>query len=288
MGSSATNASFEYCEDLVRRGDKDRFLASLFAPEEDRKHLFALYAFNLEVARIRDVVSDALPGEMRLQWWRDTLTGCGHGEIGRHPVAAALIETIDTCDLSCHPFLDLIEARTFDIYDDPMPSVGDLEAYARATASQPMAVATEILGARGCNWTAAMVDHGGIAYAITGLLRAMPFHAARGQIFLAGDILERNGVRREDMLGGQETPAVTAALADFRALARRHLDEAGSCIRDICRQAVPAVLPIALVRPYLNHMERSCYRPFAEHCVVPQWRRQWILWSAARRARKVC
>lgn len=288
MGGPAAADCFSYCEELVRRGDKDRFLASLFAPEDNRKHLFALYAFNLEVARIRDVVSDALPGEMRLQWWRDALAGCGHGEVGRHPVAAALIETLDRCDLSCQPFHDLIEARTFDIYDDPMPTIPDLEAYARATSSQPMAVASEILGVRGCNWTAAMVDHGGIAYAITGLLRAMPFHASRGQIFLPDEIIARHGVDREDLFSARETPELRAALTEVRALARHHLDQAGTCIRDICKQAVPAVLPIALVRPYLQTMDRPGYKPFAEKCVVPQWRRQWTLWKAARTATKTC
>ncbi len=288
MGGSAAAACYCYCEDVVRRGDKDRFLASLFAPEEGRKHLFALYAFNLEVARIRDVVSDALPGEMRLQWWRDALAGCGHGEVGRHPVAAALIETVEKCDLSRQPLLDLIEARTFDIYDDPMPSVADFEAYCRATSAQPMALATEILGARGCNWTTTMVDHGGTAYAITGLLRAMPFHASRGQVFLPDDVIARHGARREDIFAGNVSPELGAALAELRKLAWHHLNEAGSCIRDICREAVPAVLPIALVRPYLERMDRPGYRPFEEKCVVPQWRRQWILWRAARTATRVC
>lgn len=286
MPGQAAQVCYCHCEELVRRGDKDRFLASLFAPDEQRKHLFALYAFNLEVARVRDVVSDALPGEMRLQWWRDAIGGCGHGDVGRHPVAAALIDTVEACDLPRQPLLDLIEARAFDIYDDPMPTVAHLEAYARATCSQPMAVATDILGARGCNWTATMVDHGGIAYAVTGLLRAMPFHASRGQVFLPIDVMDRQGARCEDVLAGKETPELLAALADLRALARRHLDAAGDCIRDICRQAVPAVLPIALVRPYLEHMERRSFRPFAEKCVVPQWRRQWILWKAARAATK--
>lgn len=288
MGGAATTASYRYCEDLVRRGDKDRFLASLFAPEAERRHLFALYAFNLEVARIRDVVSDALPGEMRLQWWRDALAGCGHGEVGRHPVAAALIETVEACDLSRQPLLDLIEARAFDLYDDPMHSVADFEAYCRATSSQPMALATEVLGARGCNWTASMVDHGGIAYAITGLLRAMPFHASRGQIFLPDDVMTRHGARREDIFSGTASPELSAVRAELRQLAWQHLDRAGYCIGEICRQAVPAILPIALVRPYLERMDRPDYKPFEDRCVVPQWRRQWILWNAARKATKVC
>ncbi|MEJ8573297.1 phytoene/squalene synthase family protein [Microbaculum marinum] len=288
MTDTASRDCFAHCEELVRRGDKDRFLATLFAPADKRSYIFALYAFNLEIARIRDAVSDALPGEMRLQWWRDALHGCGHGEVMRHPVAAALLETVERCELSAQPFLDLIEARSFDIYDDAMPTVTHLEAYSKATSSVPMEIAAAILGAAHCTATSTMIDHGGIAYAITGLLRAMPFHASSGQIFLPEDVLRRHGADYRDILAGKDTPQLRAALADLRGLARSHLEDAGNYISAILPQAIPAVLPIALVRPYLDRMERPDYAPFAEMCVVPQWRRQWILWRAARQAACCC
>jgi len=59
--------NFVHCEQLVRAGDKDRFLATLFAPAKYRRALFALYAFNLEVARVRELAREPLPGELRLQ-----------------------------------------------------------------------------------------------------------------------------------------------------------------------------------------------------------------------------
>ena len=65
--------SADYCHDLVRAGDKDRYLASLFAPDELRPYLLALYAFNIEIARVRETVSEAALGEIRLQWWRDAI-----------------------------------------------------------------------------------------------------------------------------------------------------------------------------------------------------------------------
>jgi hypothetical protein len=42
---------------LVRRHDRDRFLTVLFAPLPHRAALLALYAFNYEIARTREVVS---------------------------------------------------------------------------------------------------------------------------------------------------------------------------------------------------------------------------------------
>lgn len=283
---AALETSFEVCEDLVRRGDKDRYLTTLFAPADRRPALQALYAFNIEVARVRDLVSDPLPGEMRLQWWRDALAGCGHGEVGRHPVAAAVIETIDRFDLPVDPFLDLVEARTFDLYDDPMASLADLESYCRATASVLMRLGVRVLGAGDCLPAASMAQQGGVAYALTGLMRALPFHASRGQIFLPEDVLARHGADTAMVLGGRATPELSAALAELRQVAWSHLCDAGGCIPDIRKDAMAALLPISLVKPYLERMDRPDYHPFAARCVVPQWRRQLALWRAARHAHR--
>jgi phytoene synthase len=86
--------SFAHCENLAREADKDRWLATLFAPADRRPHLYALYAFDVEVARVRAVAREPMAGEIRLQWWREAISGTRPGEAAAHPVAAALFETI--------------------------------------------------------------------------------------------------------------------------------------------------------------------------------------------------
>src|SRR5262249_57436747 len=86
--------AFAHCEGLLRAADKDRFLTALFAPAACRDALFALYAFNLEIARVREVVREPVAGGIPLQWGSDVLGGAGPGEGAAHPVAAALLATI--------------------------------------------------------------------------------------------------------------------------------------------------------------------------------------------------
>src|SRR5437868_7198846 len=100
--------SFDHCEALVRAADKDRYLATLFAPERCRRALFALYAFNVEVARIRELAREPMPGEIRLQWWRDVFSSGGGSDFRADPVAAALSATIVRHALPLHAFIDLI------------------------------------------------------------------------------------------------------------------------------------------------------------------------------------
>ena len=134
-----------YCAELVRAADHDRFIATLFAPVDRRGALHALYAFNAEIARVRDVARAALPGEIRLQWWSDVINGERAGEAGANPLAAALLATVERHRLPSAKLIDLIEAHRFDLYDDPMAAVGDLEDYARRTSSALFALAMQIL-----------------------------------------------------------------------------------------------------------------------------------------------
>src|ERR1700747_1969528 len=127
--------NFAYCENLVRAGDKDCWLASLFAPAGRRAHLHALYAFNLEVARVRELAREPMAGEIRLQWWREVIAGTRPGEATANPVAAALMETVARHSLPVQTLLDLVEARAFDLYNDPMPSLDAFAGYGRRTAS---------------------------------------------------------------------------------------------------------------------------------------------------------
>jgi 15-cis-phytoene synthase len=276
--------AFQYCADHVRRLDKDRFLASQFAPEPARAHVLALYAFNLEVARVRELVSNPMPGEIRLQWWRDVLSGSGQGEVSDNPVAAALLETVRRFSLPVEALLNLIEARIFDLYDDPMPTLLDLEGYAGETASALIQLAAIVLEDGADPATHEIAGHAGVAYAITGLLRALPVHATRGQCFVPKDMLLRNGATPEDIAGARVTPGVLTTLADLREIARKHAGAVKAMSKSIPDQAVPAFLPMALVEPYLRRLSRSGLDPFREIVDIPGWQRPLILWWAAQMA----
>jgi phytoene synthase len=275
--------AFDHCEALVREGDKDRFLATLFAPTKYRRALHALYAFNLEVARVRETAREAMPGEVRLQWWRDVLGGAGRSDVAAHPVAAALRDTVVRYRLPPPMLADLIDARTFDLYDDPMPTVVELERYALQTSSALIEMAARILSDGRDPGVGALAGDAGVAYAIAGLLRALPVHAARGQCYVPVELLSRYGAKVEELHARKSTTGLRAALAELRLHARRHLTAARPLAAGIAPALAPALLPVALVAPLLKRMERRRYNPFRT-ADMPQWRRQWRIWRAARRA----
>jgi 15-cis-phytoene synthase len=278
------SSAYAECEKAIRAADRDRWLASLFAPASLRPYLHALYAFNLEIARVRDLVSDPLPGEMRLQWWRDAIEGVARGDVSGYPQAAALLDTIHRFRLPTKALLDMIEARTFDLYDDVMPSIVDLEGYCGETSSALIRYATIILAGGDNAPCAECAGHAGVAYALTGLLRAFAWTCARGQVYLPEEILTRHGLTRDSVIHGSNDPAIQRAVKEVRALAWRHLTETRRQIGAAKGAVAVAFLPVSLVGPYLEQMERPDYDPYRTRIEIPQWRRQWIIWASARRA----
>ena len=273
--------AFAYCAELVRTADRDRYLATLFAPAEHREALYALYAFNVEVARVRELSREPLPGEIRLQWWSEAVDGKRADEARANPVAAALLEIIERRKLAATRLIALIEAHRFDLYDEPMAGAGDLEAYASKTSSALISLAAQILTGVDVEEIA---EPAGIACAIVGVMHKFPQHAARRQLYVPVQLLEQHSVRVEEIFAAQSSAGLTATFAELRAIGGRYLAAVHERMARLPGNAVSAFLPVALVRPSLDRLRRC--DPFSPVELSP-WRRQWLIWRAARNTRRI-
>jgi len=272
--------AFSHCAELVRTADRDRFLATLFAPARSREALYALYAFNIEITRIPDLAREAIPGEIRLQWWREVLQKERAGEAAASPVAAALLSTLKRRRLAADNLQALVEARRFDLYNEPMRTIGELESYATRTSSALFAVAAQILGAD----AAAAARPAGIAYGLARALAALPRHAAQRKLYIPVELLARHGVAPEEVFSGRSSPGLNAAAAEMRGLARSNLDATEAALGALSRETLPAFLPLATVPPLLDRWKRSDVFAPAE---LSPWRRQWLIWRASRNPARV-
>ena len=111
---------------IARAADPDRALSAVFAPHDVRADLFALYAFNAELARIADQVTEPGLGDIRLQWWREAVDRAASGESVGHPVADAFGEMLSRRTLSRERVAALIDARSFDVGETAMPDAATI------------------------------------------------------------------------------------------------------------------------------------------------------------------
>jgi phytoene synthase len=273
--------NFSSCEDIIRKSDYDRYAASVFAPKPVRGHLCALYAFNYEIAKTAETVSEPLAGQIRLQWWREAIGELCEGKRREHPVVLALAETFRAHDLPQSLFDQMIDAREWDLDAMPFQDMAGLEAYADATSGNVMRLAARILGAG--EFLDGAAREAGIAYAIVGLLRAMPYRAANRRLALPLANLRAVGVSPDSIFAGEASAGLAAVFAQMAEAARTHLRAA----REIStpRKFLPALLPAALVPLYLKPMTRGGFHPFRDVVDVPVYRRQLAMLRAVIKRR---
>jgi phytoene synthase len=276
---------FEHCAALVREADRDRYLATLFAPADKRDALLALYAFNVEIGRVRDVAREPMPGEIRLQWWREVLSGERDGEAAAHPVAAALMAALEQHGIRPDRLTAIVDAHTFDLYDEAMATLDDLDNYGVMTQSALIDIAADMLGGGGPD-SMMLIRHAGIASTVTTVLAGLARQAARRQLYIPLEVLDRHGVDREDIFAGRASETLKAALAELRHHARRQLKAASQEMADAPPAIWPALLPYALLGPTLRPMERRGYEPF-DVAPLSSLKRQWLIWRASRNPKRI-
>jgi phytoene synthase len=272
-GTASSNGNADSCLDEVRRRDHDRFLTALLAPADRRAALFALYAFNAEIARVREAVSEPMLGQIRLQWWRETVEALTRGEVRGHEAAAALAETGAAAALPAEGLVALIDARERDLDDEPFADMAALEAYGEATSSALMRLAAHLLDARAAASAAPVIHAAGIAHALTGLLRALPVHASQGRLYIPLDLLRRHDIDPHRIFAGEMTPGLRAAMNGIAARAGGLLAEARAR-RSAARALLPALWPASLCDRYLAIMTAPGFDPFRMPVEVPAFRRQ--------------
>ena len=280
-----TPESAEQALATLREVDRDRYFATLVLPEPARPPIGALYAFSAEIAAVRERSREPMPGEIRLQWWKDALAGQGHGEVRQNPLADALLSAIEDFALPTAPLLRLIDARRFDLYQDPMPDLPTFEGYAGETVSVLYQLAAMVLAGGEAPEAADASGHLGVAQALVGHLRAFGYNAARGRLFLPLSIFVANGVTLQQILAGESSSGLASARDQVLELARDHAARARAAARRLPRSIRPAFAPVALLRPQLRRLEANAGTPFAVPPDLPDWvkiaRHAWVVWRGA-------
>lgn len=278
VDSNKEDAAF--CADLVRTHDFGRYASALFIPAGQRRALLAVFAFNVEISRVREQVSQPLPGEMRLQWWTDMLAGAGHGGVEGNPVAAELNLAIRNHRLPVERLSRLIDEHQFDLYNDPMPTMAALEGYIDDTSCALLSFGAAIAGHQS-GGVEHLARHAGLAQGIAQVIAALPLDASRRQLFVPLQLLESHGCGMEEVFAGKQTPKLRAALDQLIAEARGHLKTAFALLANAPPEVRQVFLPLALTRRDLQRMARADNDPFVPQ-VSSRLRTLWTLWRASK------
>ena len=246
-----------YLTKQVRAHDRPRYYATLFTPASARADLFALYGFAAEIARIPDLVSEPMLGEIRLAWWREALAP-GNDAVsggGMSPAARSLKKIIARHSLPLAPFEALIAARSGDLYSNPPASMADVEGRLGETESALFQLAAIVSGSAGPD-SAEAAGHAGIAYGLARQLARFAEERARGRAVLPAHLLAQEELTVVELFAAEPPPALTKVISAMARFARHHLRNARERLAEMPPAARLAFLPLVVVEPLLKRIDQ--------------------------------
>lgn len=263
---------------ILRQQDPDRFRFALFAPADRREALFTLYAFNHEVAKTRETVSESMIGAIRLQWWRESIEGIYAGAPRQHEIVLPLAECIETHALPRAAFDSLIDARERDLEDRPMADLEEAERYLRATTAPLVELLAVVLDPDGNTDGAALSDIA-VGHAFVGKLRAAGHEEAARRPFFPRSLLERHGGSPRKFSELKTDEGCRAAIREMAGLALT-LTERGLSELPKRKALAPLLLPARQTRSRVRQLARLGHDPFNVRFALSDPFDIWRFWLA--------
>lgn len=280
---SLYNCSSDRLASEVKQHDNDRYLCALFAPEKKRAGLFALYAFNQEVARIRENITEPMMGLIRLAWWREAIEELYTGTVRNHDVLTELHEAMQHRLLPQALFEQMIDGRERDMEEESPADMEALELYGEATSSSLFQLAFETVGIDS-DEAQKLAYHLGIAWMLVGYMRAIRFYAASKRVLLPQEYLEKEGISAADIISGRHLEKTKPIVKILTERAKYHLREVKKLQHTVPSIALPVLLPAVIAAIFIRRIEKVNYALFQhdleQNRVVIQLA---VLWKAWRK-----
>uniref|UniRef100_A0A673A1T3 NADH dehydrogenase (ubiquinone) complex I, assembly factor 6 n=1 Tax=Sphaeramia orbicularis TaxID=375764 RepID=A0A673A1T3_9TELE len=239
----------------------DGFVCSLLLPEEARRSALALRAFNVELAQVKDSVSQKTIGLMRMQFWKTAIDDIYRDEPPNQPVSAELWRAVRKHYLTKRWLQRIITEREKDLDDRAYRNLQELEAYSENTQSSLLYLLVECLGLKDVHADHA-ASHIGKAQGIVTCLRATPYHSSRRKVYLPMDICMLHGASQEDFIRGSREQNIRDVVYDIASQAHVHLQHARSFSHNVPAAATPAFLQTVVLEDYLQRVRRADFDVF--------------------------
>lgn len=274
-----------FCLDQLREQNYDRYLACLYLPQEIRGLAIALYAFDAEIIKISRAISEPMTGEIRIQWWRDTLAAGVSDNPTHNPLADTLLTEIAAHNLPRLPLDTYLQARIFDLYHDPMPDLGTLEGYCGETASSLFQLLTTAAKFEQDRSIADICGHAGMVSALTDILRFLSRHTAENRLYIPLELLQDKNLELKGWFADERGSNHPIIVRHMLGLADSHLNKLrillGKHVGNNTQLSL-ILLPVALCDSYLQSVSKLNNQIFERVATLSPIKKHWILWRSAR------
>lgn len=249
-------SNLQYCIELVRKFDHENFLCTLLLPNDYQNPSFVIRAFNIEVAKVQDNVSDVSLGLARLQFWDDAIDKLYTDKVPAHPV----VQEINKIEkLSKRNLRRLVSSRLSLIKNKRFLTIEELEAHSENVASCIFYLQLQVAGISDLQADHAL-SHIGKAQGIINVLRSVPYVPRSSP--LPVNILASHKVSQEMLIRQDTSKETRDAIFQIASSAKIHLDKARSLKSKLPSSVFPLCLPSLPVHCYLERLRRVDFNLF--------------------------
>ncbi len=268
--SSEQASSSSYCVDLVKRRDYEGFLCTLLLPHVARRAAFAVRAFNVEVASVRESVSERTLGRMRMQFWADAIEAIFNGDtnVPAHPVALELHRAVENHKLSKELLLRVLESRRALLSDRPFDSLDEVDKFSHDSCSSINYLLLESLRSDSeplSGHTRHAANQLGLSQGLVTLLRAVLYNASQRRVMLPSNLMMEHDIsvesvvrmvgRRQKGESEQETREKLKLVVEATAArAQDHLDNCRFRSKYLSKEHKLVLLPAVAVDGFLRNL----------------------------------
>ncbi|MDO9384639.1 MAG: squalene/phytoene synthase family protein [Hyphomicrobiaceae bacterium] len=254
--------------DAARDWAPDYYITALLAPADLRDDLVTLAAFWGDTGRVALTVGEDMLGEIRLQWWRDALLPSAAAS--GHPIADAMRAVIEKRKLDAGDVDGLLDARCEELRRLPFESEAGFDGYLARTDGALLRLAASIRGLHVIEPQNDLLITAARALGRVRIALDLPYLASRSRLPLWQGALgydydpqEAAGRSAEGAQAMQElVRGARAALTNVRTAAQR-----------VDRRLIDAMLPIALMEPYLRALETKGRDPLRDIAAISPFSR---------------
>ncbi|MTI10715.1 phytoene/squalene synthase family protein [Curvivirga aplysinae] len=279
MTESKSISGLSAIGNIVHDKDKDRFITTMMLSAEFRENVLCLYAFNYEVAKTSSAVSEPMLGRIRLQWWREAIEECYANNPRRHEITRPLADLLTHVELPKDLFDQLIDAREKDLEEEAIQTLSELMEYANATGGNSLKLAVIALGVKAEDVTQ-VAGQIGTAWALIGLMRALPFHLRAKKQWLPEELVKRHKIDGRRMRDLNESAELNLAVKEVCGIVINLLEEARSSDASIPKKVKPLFHLATLAESYVSQLRKAKYNPYDSSLAQPSGLRMLnLLWK---------
>ncbi len=253
---------------IVHEKDRDRFITVMMLPTVLREDAFTVYAFNHEVAKTKDTVSEGMLGRIRLQWWREAVAECYDGTPRRHEITRPLADIITRREIPKGLFDQLIDAREKDLEEEPVQTLSELMTYADATGGNSLKLAAWSIGGKD-DLSQQVAGKVGTAWALIGLMRSLPFHLRAKVQWMPEELVARHGVDGRKMRDLVVSKELNQAVGEIGSIAIDLIKDARESNHRLPKEISGIYQLAGLTQSYAKQLQKASWNPYDPSMAQP-------------------